>query len=87
VGTPVVSVFAPVVPVDRWRPWRVPHVVLGDQTIACRSCRARTCPRAEQHCVATLTAGDVIAALERLVGRQVDLTVSPAPRHARGAAR
>ena len=31
VGTPVVSLFAPVVPADRWAPYRVPHVLLGDQ--------------------------------------------------------
>ena len=29
VGTPVVSLFAPVVPLERWRPWGVPTVVLG----------------------------------------------------------
>ena len=31
VGTPVVSLFAPVVPAVRWRPWGVPHGLLGDQ--------------------------------------------------------
>jgi ADP-heptose:LPS heptosyltransferase len=35
VGTPVVEVFAPVVPVERWRPWGVPSVVLGDQEVPC----------------------------------------------------
>jgi ADP-heptose:LPS heptosyltransferase len=68
VGTPVVSVFAPVVPVARWRPWAVPHVVLGDQGIACRGCRARTCPLDAQDCVASLSGGDVVAAVERLAG-------------------
>ena len=29
-----------------WRPWMVPHVLLGDQGIACAGCRARTCPPA-----------------------------------------
>ena len=41
VGTPVVSLFAPVVPAARWRPWGVPHVLLGDQEAACRA-TART---------------------------------------------
>ena len=36
VGTPVVSLFAPVVPAARWRPCGVPHVLLGDQDAACR---------------------------------------------------
>ncbi len=36
VGTPVVSLFAPVVPAARWHPWGVPHVLLGDQEAACR---------------------------------------------------
>jgi ADP-heptose:LPS heptosyltransferase len=44
VGTPVVSLFAPVVPAGRWRPYRVPHVLLGDQQAACRDTRARDCP-------------------------------------------
>ena len=44
VGTPVVSLFAPVVPAERWRPWSVPHVLLGDQSAGCALSRARTCP-------------------------------------------
>ena len=31
VGTPVVSLFAPVVPAARWAPYGVPTVLLGDQ--------------------------------------------------------
>ncbi|EWT03815.1 glycosyl transferase, partial [Intrasporangium chromatireducens Q5-1] len=34
VGTPVVSLFAPVVPAERWAPWGVPSVVLGDRLAA-----------------------------------------------------
>jgi ADP-heptose:LPS heptosyltransferase len=40
VGTPVVSLFAPVVPAVRWQPYRVPHALLGDQTAACAGSRA-----------------------------------------------
>jgi ADP-heptose:LPS heptosyltransferase len=64
VGTPVVSIYAPTVPAVRWRPWRVPHMLLGDQDIACAGCRARICPVAGHPCVATVTAGDVLAAVE-----------------------
>ena len=42
VGTPVVSIFAPVVPLERWRPWGVPSVVLGDQLA---ECALESCPR------------------------------------------
>jgi ADP-heptose:LPS heptosyltransferase len=44
VGTRVVSLFAPVVPLERWRPWGVPVRVLGDQQAACRGSGARECP-------------------------------------------
>jgi len=66
VGTPVVAVFAPTVPLHRWRPWQVPHVVLGDQDVACAGCRSRTCPLAEQVCLAGVSGADVVAALDHL---------------------
>jgi ADP-heptose:LPS heptosyltransferase len=66
VGTPVVSVFAPTVPARRWRPWRVPHVLLGDQTIGCAGCRSRRCPLPGQPCTAGVTAAEVVAAVDRL---------------------
>jgi ADP-heptose:LPS heptosyltransferase len=75
VGTPVVSVFAPVVPVARWRPWGVPHAVLGEQAIACAGCRARACPRATQACVTEVTGAAVLAAVEELTRA----AASPAP--------
>ena len=37
VGTPVVSLFAPVVPAARWAPYGVPTVLLGDQSAPCRN--------------------------------------------------
>lgn len=52
VGTPVVSLFAPTVPASRWRPWGVPHVLLGDQSISCAGCRARRCPVPGHPCLA-----------------------------------
>jgi ADP-heptose:LPS heptosyltransferase len=68
VGTPVVAVFPPTVPLARWRPWRVPHVVLGDQHVACAGCRSRACPLDEQVCVCRIGAGEVVAALDHLAG-------------------
>jgi ADP-heptose:LPS heptosyltransferase len=66
VGTPVVEAFAPVVPAHRWRPWRVPHVLLGMLDIGCAGCRARICPIKGQPCLAPFTADHVLAAIERL---------------------
>ncbi len=66
VGTPVVSLFAPTVPAARFRPWMVPHVLLGDQQIACRGCRARVCPVDGQPCLGDVTVDDVLAALAAL---------------------
>lgn len=67
VGTPVVAVHAPVVPAHRWRPWGVPHVLLGHQDIACAGCRARTCPFPGQPCLAPYDAAAVVTAVHRLL--------------------
>lgn len=63
VGTPVVELFPPTIPAVRFRPWLVPHVLLGDQEIACRGCRARACPIEDQPCLGVVTVDDVLAAL------------------------
>jgi ADP-heptose:LPS heptosyltransferase len=65
VGTPVVSLFAPVVPAARWAPYGVPGVILGDQCAACRDTRARTCPIPGHPCLA-VDACDVVDAVHRL---------------------
>ncbi|MFB9353014.1 glycosyltransferase family 9 protein [Streptomyces heliomycini] len=67
VGTPVVSLFAPVVPGERWRPYGVPHVLLGDQDAPCAGTRARSCPVPGHPCLDTVTALDVVAAVDKLV--------------------
>jgi ADP-heptose:LPS heptosyltransferase len=70
VGTPVVSIFAPVVPASRWRPWGVPIVLLGDQDIECAGCRARTCPWEGQPCLSSVTperVAEAVSALDRVV--------------------
>jgi ADP-heptose:LPS heptosyltransferase len=66
VGTPVVSLFAPVVPAVRWAPYRVAHRLLGDQHAPCRDTRARACPVPGHPCLATVTPADVVAAVEEI---------------------
>ncbi len=67
VGTPVVSLFSPVVPAARWAPYGVPTVLLGDQDAPCRLTRARECPVPGHPCLTSVTADDVVAAVRRLV--------------------
>jgi len=67
VGAPVVSLFSPVVPAARWAPYGVPTVLLGDQSAACRDSRARECPVPGHPCLTSVTAADVVAAVEKLV--------------------
>jgi ADP-heptose:LPS heptosyltransferase len=67
-GTPVVSLFAPTVPAERWRPWGVPHVLLGAQDSPCAGTRARVCPFPGHPCLADVTADAVAAAVRRLAG-------------------
>ena len=68
VGTPVVSLFAPVVPAERWAPWGVPHVLLGDSRAACRGSRARNCPVPNHPCLSGVpphAVRDAVASLAR----------------------
>jgi ADP-heptose:LPS heptosyltransferase len=67
VGTPVVSLFSPVVPAARWAPYGVPTVLLGDQDAPCRGTRARECPVPGHPCLTSVTAADVVAAVEKVV--------------------
>jgi ADP-heptose:LPS heptosyltransferase len=66
VGTPVVSLFAPVVPAVRWRPYRVRQVLLGDQDAPCRDTRARDCPVPGHPCLTQVEPDDVLDAVRRL---------------------
>jgi ADP-heptose:LPS heptosyltransferase len=66
VATPVVSLFAPTVPAERWRPWGVPHVLLGAQDAPCAGSRAKGCPVPGHPCLADVTAAEVAAAVRRL---------------------
>jgi ADP-heptose:LPS heptosyltransferase len=68
VGTPVVSLFAPTVPARRWAPYRVPTVLLGDQDAVCRDTRVTECPFPGHPCLSSVTAEDVVCAVEKLSG-------------------
>jgi ADP-heptose:LPS heptosyltransferase len=65
VGTPVVSLFAPTVPAEQWRPWGVPHTLLGAVDIGCAGCRCRICPVPGHPCL-DIQVGDVVRAVEKL---------------------
>lgn len=66
VGTPVVSLFSPVVPAARWAPWGVPHVLLGDAGAPCAGSRARECPVPGHPCLTSVPPDDVVRAVEAL---------------------
>ncbi|WP_459545453.1 glycosyltransferase family 9 protein [Nocardia sp. X0981] len=80
VGTPVVSLFAPVVPARRWAPHGVPTVLLGDPNAECAGSRARVCPVPGHPCLNDIAPSAVVDAVARLAGRGEDPpeTVSPA---------
>jgi lipopolysaccharide heptosyltransferase III len=80
VGTPVVSLFAPVVPARRWAPYGVPSLVLGDQDAACRDSRARDCPVPGHPCLTCVPPEDVVAAVATLTGRAATTSLAAAGR-------
>ncbi|MEU4741260.1 glycosyltransferase family 9 protein [Actinosynnema sp. NPDC023658] len=67
VGTPVVSLFSPVVPAVRWAPYGR-HVLLGDQNAPCRGSRVRECPVPGHPCLDRVTPDRVVTAVADLVG-------------------
>jgi ADP-heptose:LPS heptosyltransferase len=66
VGTPVVSLFAPVVPAQQWAPYGVPRVLLGDQQAPCRNTRMRACSIPDHPCLSSIDPRDVVAAVAEL---------------------
>jgi ADP-heptose:LPS heptosyltransferase len=64
VGTPVVSLFAPVVPATQWRPYGPRVTVLGDQFAPCRATRARVCPVPGHPCLDNITDAELFAAVK-----------------------
>ncbi|MEU0065934.1 glycosyltransferase family 9 protein, partial [Streptomyces albidoflavus] len=59
--------FAPVVPAERWGPYRVPAVLLGDQRAPCAGTRARDCPVPGHPCLEQVTAADVVRSVQKLL--------------------
>ena len=82
VGTPVVSLFAPVVPAVRWAPYKVPLELLGDQNAPCRLSRARVCPVPGHPCLSSVEPEEVVAAVQRLT---TGVTSLPTRRETRNA--
>jgi ADP-heptose:LPS heptosyltransferase len=80
VGTPVVSLFSPVVPAVRWRPWGVPQMLLGDQRAACAGSRARVCPVPGHPCLDGVPVAEVVAAVDRLASPRTRPEGSGEPR-------
>lgn len=83
VGTPVVSLFAPVVPPERWAPYGVPVVLLGDQSAPCRLSRARHCPAAGHPCLDTVAPAAVVDAVASLLANPPSAPPAGAPAPAR----
>jgi ADP-heptose:LPS heptosyltransferase len=79
VGTPIVSLFSPVVPAERWRPYGVPQRLLGDQTAPCRGSRARVCPVPGHPCLAGVSAQAVVAAALDLEAARGGETIASSP--------
>jgi ADP-heptose:LPS heptosyltransferase len=77
VGTPVVSLFAPVVPTTRWSPYGVPVVTLGDQQANCQGSRARVCPVPGHPCLDSITPEEVVAAVDALTGTNLPRRTEP----------
>ncbi|HEV7896499.1 MAG TPA: HAD-IIIA family hydrolase [Planosporangium sp.] len=69
VGTPVVSLFAPTVPYQRWQPYGVPVRRLGDPDAPCHDTRVAVCPVPGHPCLSNVAAADVVAAVQALAAR------------------
>jgi ADP-heptose:LPS heptosyltransferase len=67
VGTPVVSLFAPVVPAERWAPYGVPVALLGDQDAPCRDTRRTVCPVPGHPCLTGVEPATVATAVDSLI--------------------
>jgi ADP-heptose:LPS heptosyltransferase len=63
----VALVFAPVVPAERWGPYGVPSVLLGDQVASGAGSRARHCPVPGHPCLDEVTGQDVLRAVQKLL--------------------
>jgi lipopolysaccharide heptosyltransferase II len=70
VGTPVVALFGPTVPAFGFTP-RGPLVRVVSRDLTCRPCTVHggtRCPRGERRCLDGIGAGEVLAAVDELLG-------------------
>jgi ADP-heptose:LPS heptosyltransferase len=77
VGTPVVSLFAPVVPARRWAPFGVPVQLLGDQDAPCRDSRWTSCRIDGHPCLSSVSADQIASAVRSLAADRAPLEASP----------
>jgi ADP-heptose:LPS heptosyltransferase len=70
VGTPVVSLFAPVVPALRWAPFGVPVALLGDQDAPCQGTRWTTCQLDGHPCLTSVSAEQIASGVRNLAAVQ-----------------
>lgn len=86
VGTPVASWFSAVMPVERWAPFGVPVVVLGDLFAPCRLTRAQVCPTPGHPCL-DVGPQQVVDAVEALATGKVPVPPPALPLNPQGAVR
>ena len=85
-GTPVASWFSAVMPVERWVPFGVPVVLLGDLSAPCRLTRAQVCPVPGHPCL-DVAPQQVLDAVEALAAGRVPAPPPAAPLPAQAAGR
>lgn len=78
VGTPVVSLFSPVVSERCWRPYGVPALVFGRTDTECAGSRARECPLPGHPCLADVTPSAVTDAVLSVARVATARSTSPA---------
>ena len=87
VGTPVVSLFAPVVAASQWAPYGVPRALLGDQQAPCRGTRMRACTIPDHPCLTSISPSEVVAAVAELQTHSGGSGVATTARPAQAATR
>ncbi|NUT32623.1 MAG: glycosyltransferase family 9 protein, partial [Hamadaea sp.] len=77
-GVPVVSLFAPTIPFERWAPWRTALIRLGDPLAPCAGSRAVVCPVPGHPCLNEIRPADVVAAVRTLTSSPQESGAEPA---------
>ena len=86
VGTPVVSLYSPLLPAIRWAPYGVPVELLGDQDAPCRLTRARECPVPGHPCLSRVAPVEAVEACLRLAAPRLEAVRAAAAGTAASAA-